>query len=235
MDAIDASLRRLKLDYVDLYQIHGADSETPMEDTLRALDDLVRAGKVRYLGFSNLSAWQATKALGYADAHDLSRFVSAQLYYSIAGRDIERELVPLADDQDIAILPWSPLAGGLLSGKFDLENPGPAGARRTTFDFPPVDLDRARIVLRALRVVSEATGLSVARIALAWILTRPFVTSVIIGAKNREQLADNLEASEVTLSHEHIAALDAASALPAEYPGWMLAWQGRQRKPENAR
>jgi aryl-alcohol dehydrogenase-like predicted oxidoreductase len=234
MDAIDGSLRRLRLDHVDLYQIHGADAETPIEETLRALDDLVRAGKVRYIGFSNLAAWQAMKALGYADAHDLARFVSAQVYYSIAGRDIERELVPLAQDQGLAILPWSPLAGGLLSGKFDLENPGPAGARRTSFDFPPVDLNRAKVVLRALRSVSEATGDSVARVALAWLLTRPFVTSVIIGAKSREQLADNLAASDVRLSPEHIAQLDAAGALPPEYPGWMLQWQARQRRPETA-
>src|SRR3954470_1544614 len=234
MDAIDASLRRLRLDYVDLYQIHGADAETPIEETLRALDDLVRAGKVRYIGFSNLAAWQAMKALAYADAHGLTRFVSAQIYYSIAGRDIERELVPLAQDQGVAILPWSPLAGGLLSGKFDLENPGPAGARRTTFDFPPVDLPRAKVVLRALRSVAEATGLSVSRVALAWLLTRPFVTSVIIGAKDRDQLADNLAASDVRLSPEHVAQLDAASALPPEYPGWMIQWQGRQRRPENA-
>jgi aryl-alcohol dehydrogenase-like predicted oxidoreductase len=235
MDAIDASLRRLQLDYIDLYQIHGFDPETPLEETVRALDDVVKAGKARYVGFSNLAAWQAMKALGIADREGLSRFVSAQVYYSIAGRDIERELVPLAEDQGLAILPWSPLAGGLLSGKFDLENPGPAGARRTTFDFPPVNLDRGKLVLRALRAVSEATGLSVARIALAWLLTRPFVTSVIIGARNRDQLTDNLAASEVTLAPEHIAALEAASALPAEYPGWMLTFQNRQRAPDGAR
>jgi aryl-alcohol dehydrogenase-like predicted oxidoreductase len=235
MDAVDGSLRRLRLEYVDLYQIHGVDVETPIEDTVRALDDLVRSGKVRYVGFSNLAAWHAMKALGYAECNGLSRFVSAQVYYSLAGRDIEREIVPLAQDQQLAILPWSPLAGGLLSGKFDLDNPGPPGARRTTFDFPPVDLERGKVVLRALQSVSTATGLSVARVALAWLLTRPFVTSVIIGAKNREQLADNLAASDVTLSPEHIAELDAASALPPEYPGWMLEFQGRQRAPEGVR
>ena len=235
MDAIDASLRRLRLDYVDLYQIHGVDPETPLEETVRALDDITRAGKVRYVGFSNLAAWQAMKALGFADREGLNRFVSAQVYYSIAGRDIEREIVPLAEDQGLAILPWSPLAGGLLSGKFDLDNPGPEGARRATFDFPPVNLDRGKVVLRALRSVADATGVSVARIALAWLLTRRFVTSVIIGAKNREQLADNLAASELTLSPEHIAELDAASALPAEYPGWMFGFQNRQRAPEGTR
>ena len=133
--SIDASLRRLQLDYVDLYQIHGIDLDTPIEETVRALNDVVRAGKVRYVGFCNLPAWVAMKALAYADAHDLSRFVSAQVYYSIAGRDIEREIVPLAEDQGLAILPWSPLAGGLLSGKFDLEKPGPQvrGARHSIF------------------------------------------------------------------------------------------------------
>jgi aryl-alcohol dehydrogenase-like predicted oxidoreductase len=192
---------------------------------------LVRAGKVRYVGFSNLPAWLAMKALAYAEAHGLARFVSAQMYYSLAGRDIEREIVPLAQDQGIAILPWSPLAGGLLSGKFDLDKPGPAGARRTAFDFPPVDRTRTATVLKALRAVSEATGIPVARIALAWLLTRPFVTSVIIGAKSRQQLDDNLASVDVRLSHEHIAQLDAASALPPEYPGWMVEWQNRDRRP----
>jgi aryl-alcohol dehydrogenase-like predicted oxidoreductase len=235
MDAVDASLRRLKIDHIDLYQIHGVDPETPLEETVRALDDLTRSGKVRYVGFSNLAAWQAMKALGIAEREGLARFVSAQVYYSIVGRDIERELVPLAVDQGLAILPWSPLAGGLLSGKFDLENPGPAGARRTSFDFPPVNLDRAKVVLKAMGSVSQATGLSVARIALAWLLTRPFVTSVIIGARTIDQLTDNLAASEVTLSPEHVAELDAASALPAEYPGWMFGFQNRQRVPEGTR
>ncbi len=137
--SVDASLRRLKLDYIDLYQIHGADLDTPVEETMRALDDAVRSGKVRSIGYCNLPAWLAMKAVAYADSHGLSRFVSAQMYYSIAGRDIEREVVPFAQDQGLALLPWSPLAGGLLSGKFDLEKPGPEGARRTTFDFPPVD------------------------------------------------------------------------------------------------
>src|SRR5208337_1354888 len=156
--AVDASLHRLKLDFIDLYQIHGCDLDTPIEETVRALDDLVRSGKVRYVGFCNLPAWVAMKALGHADAHDLARFVSAQMYYSIASRDIEREVVPLAQDQRLAILPWSPLAGGLLSGKFDLEKPGPEGARRTTYNFPPVDRERTLKILAALRTVSLAMG-----------------------------------------------------------------------------
>jgi len=231
MASIDASLRRLNLDFVDLYQIHGLDLDTPFEETVRALDDVVRSGKARYVGFSNLPAWQAMKAIAYADAHDLSHFVSAQMYYSLAGRDIEREVVPLALDQGLAILPWSPLAGGLLSGKFDLEKPGPEGARRTTFDFPPVNRERAKTVLAALRAVAGEMGISVARVALAWLLTRPFVTSVIIGAKTREQLMDNLAAGDVMLAPEHVTQLDAASALPPEYPGWMVDRQERDRRP----
>jgi aryl-alcohol dehydrogenase-like predicted oxidoreductase len=231
LDSIDASLQRLGLDHVDLYQIHGFDPSTPIEETVHALDDVVRTGKARYVGFSNLPAWLAMKAIEYARAHGLARFQSAQVYYSIAGRDIEREIVPMAQSEGVAILPWSPLAGGLLSGKFDpaVKN-GPEGARRTSFDFPPVDGERLPRVLAALRKVAEATGLSVARVALAWHLTRPFVTSVIIGAKSREQLVDNLAATEVKLSAEHLQLLDEASALPAEYPGWMLGFQNRDAR-----
>ena len=232
LHSIDESLRRLGLDHVDLYQIHGVDPVTPLEETLRALDDVVRAGKVRYLGFSNLPAWTAMKALGLQDRHGWARFVSGQLYYSIAGRDIEREHVPLALDQGLGILPWSPLAGGLLSGKFDLEGAGkgPAGARRADFDFPPVDRGRAAACVRAMRTVADARGASVARVALAWVLAQPHVTSVIIGARDEGQLRDNLAAAELRLTPEELAALDTASALPPEYPGWMVAWQNRERR-----
>jgi aryl-alcohol dehydrogenase-like predicted oxidoreductase len=232
LSGIDASLARLKLDYVDLYQIHGLDRDTPIEETVRALDDVVRSGKARYVGFCNLSAWKAMKALGYARASGFAPFVSAQVYYTIAGRDIEREIVPLAKEEGLAILPWSPLAGGLLSGKFDFEHPGPAGARRSSFDFPPVDKTRAASVVKAMRTVADSMGVSVARIALAWLLSRPFVTSVIVGAKTPEQLSDNLAATDTTLCPDDIAALDTVSALPPEYPGWMLDWQDRERRPQ---
>jgi aryl-alcohol dehydrogenase-like predicted oxidoreductase len=235
LDSINGSLHRLKLDHVDLYQIHGFDPETPLEETVRALDDVVKSGKARYVGFCNLSAWQAMKALAFAEAHGLQRFVSAQVYYSIGGRDIEREMVPLTQDQGLAILPWSPLAGGLFSGKFDLEHPGPQGARRTTFDFPPVDKDRGKGILSALREVAQAAGVPVSRVALAWLLTRPFVTSVIMGARSKEQLSDNLLATDLVLSPEQTAKLDAASALPAEYPGWMLNRQAEDRAPQAVR
>src|SRR5262249_53256887 len=148
--SIDGSLKRLGLDHVDLYQIHGFDPATPIDETVRALDDVVRSGKARYVGFSNLPAWLASKAIAFADAHGLARFQSAQVYYSIAGRDIEREIVPMTQAEGVAILPWSPLAGGLLSGKFDPTKQGPQDARRSSFDFPPVDRSRLPRVLEAL-------------------------------------------------------------------------------------
>jgi len=231
MASIDDSLRRLGLDHVDLYQIHGYDPTTPLEETLRALEDLVRSGKVRYLGLSNLLAFQQMKALAIQDANGWSRFVSAQVYYSIAGRDIEREVVPLAVDQGLGILPWSPLAGGLLSGKFDLETDAKVeGARRTGFDFPPVDRTRAAACLRAMRPIAARRETSVARVALAWLLAQPHVTSVIIGAKTDDQLADNIGATELALTADELASLDAASALPIEYPGWMVAFQNRDKR-----
>ncbi len=228
--SIDNSLQRLGLDHVDLYQIHGFDPVTPMEETLEALDAVVRSGKARYLGFSNLPAWAAAKALTYSSAHRLARFQSAQVYYSIADRDIEREIVPMAQAEGVAILPWSPLAGGLLSGKFDPSKKGPEGARRTQFDFPPVNAERLPRVLDALRSVAQQQNVSVARVALAWQLTKPFITSIIIGAKNREQLTDNLDATKLKLTPEQVKTLDDASALPAEYPGWMVDWQNRDTR-----
>jgi len=225
LSSIDGSLRRLGLDHVDLYQIHGFDPVTPIEETVRALDDVVRSGKARYVGFSNLPAWLASHAITFAEQNGLARFQSAQVYYSIAGRDIEREMAPLCKARGLAILPWSPLAGGLLSGKFDPDKKGPADARRASFDFPPVNMERLPRVLGALRKVAGDTGASVARVALAWQLTRPFVTSIIIGAKKPEQLADNLAATELGLSSEHVKLLDDASAIPPEYPGWMVDFQ----------
>jgi aryl-alcohol dehydrogenase-like predicted oxidoreductase len=230
---IDASLQRLGLDHVDLYQIHGFDPVTPIEETVRALDDVVRSGKARYVGFSNLPAWVASKALTFAAQNGLARFQSAQVYYSIAGRDIEREIAPMCLAERVAILPWSPLAGGLLSGKFDPDKKGPADARRAAFDFPPVNMERLPRVLAALRKVAEATGASVARVALAWQLTRPFVTSIIIGAKKKEQLVDNIAATDLRLSAEQVKTLDDASALPIEYPGWMVEFQNA-RDPRGA-
>jgi aryl-alcohol dehydrogenase-like predicted oxidoreductase len=229
LHAVDESLKRLQLDYIDLYQIHGRDPLTPLEETLAALNDCVRAGKVRYIGLCNLSSWEITKALWISDRKGYERFESVQAYYTIAGRDLEREIVPLAKDQQLAILPWSPLAGGLLSGKFTRDGKGPEGARRVAFDFPPVDRNRAFDVVDAMKPIAAEHGVSVARVALAWLLHKPHVTSVIIGAKTREQLLDNLAATELKLTAQQMETLDKVSALPNEYPGWMTDRQSVDR------
>src|SRR6185437_5952238 len=229
LHAVEESLKRLQLDYIDLYQIHGRDPVTPMEETLGALNDCVRAGKVRYIGLCNLSAWEITKALWISQREGFARFESVQAYYTLAGRDLEREIVPLARDQQLALLPWSPLAGGLLSGKFTRDGKGPQGARRLSFDFPPVDRDRLFNCIDAMRPIAESHGVSIARVALAYLLHKPHVTSVIIGAKTGEQLTDNLAATDLRLSGEEMSALDKVSALPAEYPGWMFERQGADR------
>ncbi len=229
MAALDASLKRLQVDHVDLYQIHGTDPLTPIEETLDALDDCVRAGKVRYLGVSNHAAWHIAKSLGISERKGLARFESIQAYYSIAGRELEREIVPLANDQRLAILPWSPLAGGLLSGKFTRDAQGPEGARRTTFDFPPVDREKAFRIIDVMRPIAERHEATVARVALAWLLHQSAVTSVIIGAKTPAQLLDNMAATEVRLTPEDVTALNEVSALAREYPGWMLERMGSER------
>ena len=231
MDSVHASLRRLQLDHIDLFQIHGQDLATPLEETLHALDDLVRAGKVRYLGVSNHAAWQIMKAVSISQQRGWNRFESIQAYYSLAGRDLEREIVPVALDQGLGILVWSPLAGGLLSGKFAENEKGPEGARRTTFDFPPVDRARVFRCVDAMRPVAKAHGVSVARVALAWLLHQPAVASVIIGAKSPAQLADNLAASDLRLSETELRSLNEVSTLPPEYPGWMFDRQNRDRYP----
>ena len=231
MNEIDASLKRLGLDHVDLYQIHGVDQVTPLEETLRALEDLVRSGKVRYLGLSNHAAWQIMKGLGISERHGWNRFESIQAYYSIAGRELEREIVPVALDQGLGILVWSPLAGGLLSGKFSEGATGPEGARRTTFDFPPIDRPKAFRCVEAMRPIAQAHGVSVARVALAWVLQRPAITSVIVGAKSVEQLNDNMAAADLKLSESEIGALDEVSKLVREYPGWMFERQMADRLP----
>lgn len=226
MDAVKASLKRLETDYIDLYQIHGTDTVTPIEETVRAMEDLVRQGYVRYAGVSNWTAWAIMKALGIADKHGWQRLSSLQAYYTIAGRDLERELVPMLESEKVGLMVWSPLAGGLLSGKFDRDGKGPEGARRATFDFPPVDKGRAFACIDVMRPIAEAHRASVARIAIAWLLHKKVVTSVIIGAKNREQLDDNIAATELRLTAEELARLDKVSALPPEYPGWMIERQG---------
>ncbi len=229
MDAVDASLRRLQTDYIDLYQIHGSDSVTPIEETLRALDTLVNSGKVRYIGCSNWQAWKLAKALGISEYKNLARFDSLQAYYSLAGRDLERELVPLLEAEKTGLLVWSPLAGGLLSGKFSRENQKPENSRRSEFDFPLVDKERTWNILEAIAPIAEAHGCSAAQISLAWLLSKSVVTSVIIGARNMQQLKDNLSSVHVKLSDSEIAILDEVSQLPPEYPGWMVPFQNMDR------
>lgn len=232
MDSVQKSLERLQTDHIDLYQIHANDPVTPIDETLRALDDLVRQGLVRYVGVSNWQAWKIAKALGISEARGYARFETLQAYYSIAGRDLERDLAPMLMSEQLGLMVWSPLAGGLLSGKFGPGSNNPEGARRTNFDFPPVDRDRAWKCVEVMREVGEAHGVSVARVALAWLLHKPAVMSIIIGAKTLEQLDDNLAAADLTLTADEMARLDEVSELPAEYPGWMLARQGAARAPK---
>ncbi|RKH29320.1 aldo/keto reductase [Corallococcus sicarius] len=230
-ESVHASLQRLGTDHIDLLQIHGYDAATPLDETLRALDDLVREGKVRYLGASNLAAWQLMKALGLSDSKHLARFESLQAYYSIAGRDLERELVPLMKDQQVGLMVWSPLAGGFLTGKYRRDSKGPEGTRRAVFDFPPVDRERAYNVIDVMDGIAKEQGATVARVALAWLLHQPHVTTVILGARTAEQLEDNLAATGLRLTPKQLEQLDAVSRLPAEYPGWMLERQNADRFP----
>jgi len=226
---VEESLRRLQTDYIDLYQIHGYDPLTPLEETLAALDALVTSGKVRYIGCSNLAAWHIMNALGISERHDFAKFVSLQAYYTIAGRDIEREIVPLLLHQKLGLMVWSPLAGGLLSGKYT-RNSNPEDGRRINFDFPPVNRERAYDVIDVMVEIASAKNVTVAQIALAWLLHQPVVTTVIIGAKNPQQLDDNLKAIDVKLDATELEKLHAVSKLPPEYPGWMLERQGGDRK-----
>jgi len=229
MDAIDASLRRLNTDYVDLYQIHGTDVYTPIDETLRALETLVQSGKVRYIGCSNWQAWRIMKALGISEHKNLAKFDTLQAYYSIAGRDLEREIVPLLEDQKVGLLVWSPLAGGLLSGKYSRDNQKPEDSRRSAFDFPLVDKERAWKILDVLVPIAREHNVSPATVSLAWVLAKPFVTSVIIGAKRPDQLEQNLAAVDLKLTEDQMKSLDEVSALPPEYPGWMIPFQNTNR------
>jgi len=227
MDQAKASLKRLGTDHIDLYQIHGWDPVTPIEETLRALDDLVRQGHVRYIGVSNWAAWQIAKALGISAKDHLARFETVQAYYTIAGRDLEREIVPMMNSEKMALMVWSPLAGGLLSGKYRKQG---AEGRRANFDFPPVDMGRADKVLDAMEPIAAAHGVSVAQVALGWLLAQRHVTTVIVGAKRLDQLEDNLGAADLQLSEDELKRLNTTSMLPAEYPGWMIERQGEYRQ-----
>ena len=233
MHQIDASLKRLGTDHVDLYQIHGWDPTTPMEEALRALDDMVRSGRVRYIGGSNWAAWQIVKALGMSERLGLERFASLQAYYTVAGRDLEREIVPMLASEGVGLMVWSPLAGGFLSGKYTRgdDDRSQGEGRRAAFDFPPVNMDRGYDLVEAMKRMAESrgSGASVAQIALAWLLYQPVVSTVIVGAKRADQLTDNMAACAIELTVAEMAELNTLSALPSEYPGWMLGFQGGYR------
>jgi aryl-alcohol dehydrogenase-like predicted oxidoreductase len=229
MNELDASLKRLQLDHIDLYLLHGFDPLTPLAEALETLNDMVRSGKVRYIGLCNMAAWQIMKGLAISDQRGWARYAVVQAYYTVAGRDLEREVVPLIRDQGLGLMTWSPLAGGLLTGKFGPDGKAPDGTRRAKLDFPVVDKERAFRCVEAMRPMAAERGVSIARIALAWVLAQQPVSSVIVGARTLEQLKDNLEATEVVLSAVELEMLDQLSRLPEEYPGWMLERQGQYR------
>ncbi len=220
--AVDDSLRRLGTDYIDLYLAHKRDLLTPIDETMRAFDDIVRGGKVRHLGVSNFPAWGIMKANAVAEARGLARFEAVQANYNLAARDLEREIVPLLEDQQIGLMVWSPLAGGALTGKYGRDGTPPAGARRGGFDVGPVDFERVNRVVEAAREIARARNATVPQVTLAWLLAQKAVTTVIIGAKRMSQLEDNLGAAAIELGPEDLERLDAASALPVEYPGWFM-------------
>ncbi len=231
MDSVDDSLQRLNIPHIDLLYIHGVDPITPLEETMQALNEVVASGKVRYIGISNHPAWKVVKANGIAEKMKYTKFCALQNYYSIAGRDIEREIVPMAQSENLALMPWSPLAGGFLSGKFTRNKEIAGDSRRDAFDFPPVNKEIAFDIIDAMIEIGKKYNTSAARVALAWMLKKPFVTSIIIGAKNQEQLADNIAATKLHLSVEELQKLDQISALKPEYPSWMIERQAGERVP----
>jgi len=229
LQQVDESLSRLNMDYIDLYQIHGFDPLTPLEETLEALDSLVKIGKVRYIGCSNLAAWHIMKALGISESKHLSKFVSLQAYYTIAARDLEREVIPMLLDQHLGLMVWSPMAGGFLSGKFSRNSETKEG-RRVSFDFPPIDKEKTYDVIEVMQEIASKRKVSVAQIAIAWLLHQPVVTTVIIGATKQEQLVDNINSVKLQLADDELKKLDEISKLKPEYPGWMIDRQGADRK-----
>ena len=232
MDSVNDSLQRMNLNHIDLLYIHGVDPITPLEETMRGLEDVVRSGKVRYLGISNHPAWMVQKANSYADKMGWTKFVASQNYYTIASRDIEREIVPMAKSENIGIMPWSPLAGGFLSGKYTRNNEIAGDSRRDAFDFPPINKQKAYDLIDLMAEIGKNHNVSVANVALNWVVRQPGMTSTIIGAKNLQQLNDNIASVELQLTPEEMLQLTEASALSPEYPGWMVARQSTGRWPE---
>jgi aryl-alcohol dehydrogenase-like predicted oxidoreductase len=232
MDSVNDSLQRMDLNHIDLLYIQGVDPITPLEETMRGLEDVVRSGKVRYLGISNHPAWMVMKANSYADKMGWTKFVASQNYYTIASRDIEREIVPMAKSENISIMPWSPLAGGFLSGKYTRNNEIAGDSRRDAFDFPPINKPKAYDLIDLMAEIGKNHNVSVASVALNWVVRQPGMTSTIIGAKNLEQLNDNIASVNLQLTSDELQRLNEASALTPEYPGWMVARQTAGRWPE---
>lgn len=227
--SVDESLQRLQMDHIDILYVHGVDPATPVEDIMRSLNDIVLTGKVRYIAVCNWPAWMVMKAIGIAKQHGWNQFAGMQYYYSLAGRDIEREILPLAIDQNLAVMPWSPLAGGFLSGKYTRNNEKAGDSRRDDFDFPPVNKEKAYDIIDVLAKIGKQHKVSVAEVALAWVRQQKGITSTIIGAKNTDQLQANIKSTEVQLTEDDLKKIDEVSALPKEYPGWMVERQSADR------
>lgn len=231
---VEESLQRLGTDYLDLYQIHGVDIYSSFEDTLRTLDDIVREGKVRYIGASNLMAWHLMKTIGISEKNGWEKFKSLQAHYSIATRDLEREMVPLLKDQNIGLMVWSPLSGGFLSGKYTRNEAPEETSRRKDFDFPPIDKQKAYDIIEVMEEIAGDHKASVAQVALAWLLHRDAVTSVIIGVRKMDQLEDNILSADLSFSQEELDRLDEISRPSPEYPGWMVQFMQSDRDPNQA-
>lgn len=228
-NSVNDSLKRLQMDHVDILYVHGVDAKTPVEEIMHSLNDIVLTGKVRYIAVCNWPAWMVMKAQGIAEKHGWNKFVGMQYYYSLAGRDIEREVLPVAADQNIAVMPWSPLAGGFLSGKYTRNNEKAGDSRRDIFDFPPVNKEKAYNIIDVLAEIGLTHNASVAQVALAWVRQQPGITSTIIGAKRVDQLKDNIQSTEVALTADELKKIDEVSALTKEYPAWMVDRQGMDR------
>ncbi len=223
LSAVQASLKRLQTDYIDLYLLHIPDPHTPVEETARALDDIVRRGYVRYVGYCNYPSWQAQKLLDHQKSAGLAPLITAQMYYSLLGRDLEHEYIDFLQANNLGLMVWSPLASGFLTGKYTRETPVPAGSRRAKFDFPPIDVETGYAVVAALQQIAGKHNATVAQIALAWLLAKPVVSSIIVGATQPAQLEDNLGAAQINLTTEDIAALEEVSTFAQPYPAWMQA------------
>jgi aryl-alcohol dehydrogenase-like predicted oxidoreductase len=232
--SVDESLQRLQMDHIDLLYVHGVDELTSVEQVVHTLHDIVLTGKVRYIGVCNWPAWMVMKALGIARKNGWHEFIALQYFYSAANRDVENDVLPLAEDQELAFMPWSPLAGGFLSGKFTREQTNTGGqSRRDTFDFPIIDKERAYNIIDVLIRIGNEHNVSAAEVALAWVRQQKGVTSTIIGAKTPDQLKSNIHSTTFKISHEDLQELDRVSQHPKPYPNWMVDRQGRERYPES--